>query len=57
MDIELIKRGDGVKMLIEEVTEENVESLKDGELCDLTRRCGLVWQKIEGDKHEKDNQA
>ena len=41
-------------MLIEQVTEENVENLKDDELCDLTRRCGLIWQKIEGDKHEKD---
>jgi len=39
-------------MLIEEVTEENVENLKDGELCDLALRCGLIWQKIEGDKHE-----
>ncbi len=44
-------------MLIEEVTQENVENLKDGELCDLTRRCGLIWQKIEGDKHEEDSQV
>lgn len=44
-------------MLIEEVTEENVKNLKNGELRDLISRCALVWQKIEGDKREKDNEA
>jgi len=44
-------------MLIEEVTEDNVKDLKNGELRDLLSRCALIWQRIAGDKHEEANKA
>lgn len=44
-------------MLIEEVTEENIKGLTDGEVRYLALRCGWIWQKIEGGKHEENKKA